>query len=34
VDTAIQKYIDSQKNAGLDKIMSFMQEEADKYAAQ
>ena len=31
VDTAIQKYIDSQKAAGLDKIMNFMQEEADKY---
>lgn len=31
VDTAIQKYIDSQKAAGLDKIMNFMQEEVDKY---
>lgn len=33
VDTAVQKYIDSQKNAGLDKILSFMQEEADQYTA-
>lgn len=33
VDTAIQKYIDSQKAAGLDAIMSFMQEEADAYTA-
>lgn len=31
VDTAVQKYIDSQKAAGLDAIMSFMQEEAEKY---
>ena len=33
VDTAVQKYIDSQKAAGLDAIMSFMQGEADKYVA-
>ena len=31
VDTAVQKYIDSQKAAGLDAIMSFMQGEAEKY---
>ncbi len=31
VESAVQKYIESQKNAGLDTIMSFMQEEADKY---
>ena len=34
VDTAVQKYIDSQKAAGLDKIMEFMQNEADSYTAQ
>lgn len=33
VDTAVQKYIDNQKAAGLDAIMSFMQEEADQYTA-
>lgn len=33
VDTAVQKYIDNQKAAGLDAIMSFMQEEADRYTA-
>lgn len=33
VDTAIQKYIDNQKAAGLDAIMSFMQEAADSYTA-
>lgn len=31
VDTAIQEYIDNQKAAGLDKIMAFMQEQADQY---
>ena len=30
VDAAINKYIESQKAAGLDKIMEFMQAEADK----
>ena len=34
VDTAVQKYIDSQKAAGLDKIMEFMQKEADSYVSQ
>lgn len=33
VDTAVQKYIDNQKAAGLDKIMEFMQSEADAYVS-
>lgn len=34
IDGAISKYIESQKNAGLEKILSFMQEEADKAGKQ
>ena len=30
VDAAINKYIENQKAAGLDKILEFMQAEADK----
>lgn len=30
VDAAVNKYIESQKAAGLDKILEFMQTEADK----
>ena len=30
VDAAVNKYIENQKAAGLDKIMEFMQAEADK----
>lgn len=34
VDTAIAKYIENQKAAGLDKIMEFMQSEANAYTAE
>lgn len=33
VDTAINKYIEAQKNVGLDKIMTYLQERADEYVA-